>query len=97
MSTSPPVWRIPDDQRLVFEEFDDGILLFDARVGGTHLLNATAAETLEVVQATPGLTAAAIRARVQERLGLSDEALPPQAVEELLLRLADLCLVGTTG
>ena len=94
---APPVWRIPDDQRLVFEEFEDGILLFDARVGGTHLLNATAAETLEVVQRTPGLTSAEIRARVLERLDIPEDALPPAAMEELLLRLADLCLVGAAA
>ena len=94
MTPSSPAWRIPDDQRLVFEEFEDGILLFDARVGSTHLINATAAESLEVVRDTPGLTADAIRARVLERLALPPEALPQEAVEELLVRLADLCLVG---
>ena len=91
------MWRIPEGQQLVFEEFEDGILLFDARVGSTHLLNATAAETLEVVLETPGLTAMDIRTRVLERLGLPDAALPPAAVEELLMRLADLCLVGAAA
>lgn len=87
-------WRLPSDQRLVFEDFDDGILVFDARVGGTHLVNATAAEALEVVTATPGLTAAEIHRRVLERLGLAEATLPLAAVEELLHRLADLCLVS---
>ena len=87
-------WRLPADQRLVFEEFDDGILVFDARVGGTHLVNATAAEALEIIADTPDLTAPQIHRRVLERLGLPEDALPLPAVEELLRRLADLCLVG---
>jgi PqqD family protein of HPr-rel-A system len=86
-------WRLPADQRLAFEEFDDGILVFDARVGGTHLVNATAAEALDVVAEAPGLTATEIHRRVIERLGLREDALPLPAVEELLRRLADLCLL----
>jgi PqqD family protein of HPr-rel-A system len=96
ISPADPRWRLPSDQRLVFEDFDDGILVFDARVGGTHLVNATAAEALEVVTATPGLTASEIHRRVLERLGLDEAALPLPAVEELLRRLADLCLVTTS-
>ena len=87
-------WRLPSDQRLAFEDFDDGILVFDARVGGTHLVNATAAEALEVVTAAPDLTAREIHRRVLERLGLTEATLPLAAVEELLRRLADLCLVS---
>jgi len=89
-------WRLPADQRLVFEEFDDGILVFDTRVGGTHLVNVTAAEALEVVAATPDLTAPQIHRRVLERLGLPEDALPLSAVEELLGRLASLCLVSAS-
>ena len=31
------VWRLPAGQRLLFEDFDDGIVMFDALVGATHL------------------------------------------------------------
>lgn len=94
MSVTALRWHVPADQRLVFADFDDGILLFDTRVGGTHLVNATAAEALEVIAASPGLTAAEIHRRVVERLALTEAALPLAALEELLQRLADLCLVA---
>jgi PqqD family protein of HPr-rel-A system len=87
-------WSIPDGQRLVFEDFDDGTVMFDALVGATHLLNASAAEALTIVQATPGLPAAAIHHRLLERLQVAENVLPLAAVEELLWRLEDLNLVS---
>jgi PqqD family protein of HPr-rel-A system len=87
-------WRIPADQRLVFEDFDDGILLFDGKVGSTHLMNATAAETLAIVEATPDLTTPQIHALLLARLELAPEALPLTALEELLGRLAALSLIA---
>ena len=89
-------WRLPAGQRLVFEDFDDGIVLFDALVGGTHLVNATAAEALAVVEESPDLPAAEIHRRVLDRLELDAEALPLAALEELLRRLAALNLVRAT-
>src|SRR6185503_10439793 len=61
-------WRIAPGQRLVFEDMDDGVLLYDSLVGRTHLLNATAAETLTVLERNPGLTSDAIRRHVTEAL-----------------------------
>jgi PqqD family protein of HPr-rel-A system len=87
------VWRIPDGQRLVFEEFDDGIVMFDAGVGATHLLNATAAEALAILEAEPRLDAEALRRRLLDGLPIADAALPLDAVQEMLLRLEDLGLV----
>lgn len=86
-------WRITPGQRLLFEDFDDGIVLFDALVGSTHLLNASAAEILTVVQETPGLDAATIHRRVLMRLALSDDALPLAAVEALLQRFESLSFI----
>lgn len=86
-------WRVPPGQRLVLEDLDDGVLLYDALVGGTHLLNATAAEMLTVIEETPGLTAAAIRAELVARLDLPGASLPLDAVEELLRWLAGLNIV----
>lgn len=77
-------WRIAPGQRLVFEDMDDGVLLYDSLVGRTHLLNATAAETLTVLERNPGLTSDAIRRHVTEALDLPVDALPLSAVEELL-------------
>jgi PqqD family protein of HPr-rel-A system len=91
---SIPRWRIPYGQRLLYEDFDDGIVMFDALVGSTHLLNASAAETLALVQETPDLAAADIHQRLLERLGIGDDALPLAALEELLWRLEDLSLVA---
>lgn len=88
------LWRIPDGQRLLYEDFDDGIVMFDALVGSTHLLNASAAETLALVQETPNLTAPEIHRRLLERLRIGDDALPRGALEELLWRLEDLNLVA---
>jgi PqqD family protein of HPr-rel-A system len=78
---------------LLFEDFDDGIVLFDALVGSTHLVNVTAAEVLAVVQEAPGLDAAAIQHRVLERLDLSQDALPLSAVAALLQRFELLNIV----
>ena len=89
-----PCWRIPDGQRLLYEDFDDGIVMFDALVGSTHLLNATAAETLALIQETPNLTAPDIHRRLLERLGIGDDALPQAALAELLWHLEDLNLVA---
>jgi PqqD family protein of HPr-rel-A system len=93
-SELPVRWRLPAGQRLVHEEFDDRVVLFDALVGSTHLLNATAAEALAIIEETPGLGTAAIHRELLARLELDAEALPLPAVEELLWRLEDLNLVG---
>jgi PqqD family protein of HPr-rel-A system len=94
---SIPRWRIPNGQRLLYEDFDDGIVMFDAQVGATHLLNASAAETLAIVQESPDLPAAAIHRRLLERLGIGDDALPLAALEELLWHLEDLNLVAVSA
>jgi PqqD family protein of HPr-rel-A system len=91
-----PRWRIPEGQRLLYEDFDDGIVMFDALVGSTHLLNASAAETLALVQEKPGLAAADIHRRLLERLDVGDDALPLGALEELLWRLEDLNLIAAS-
>jgi len=87
-------WRIPTGQRVVFEDFDDGIVAFDALVGSTHLLDVTAAEALAIIEAEPGLVAPAIHARLLERLGVGAESIPLAAVDELLWRLEDLNLIA---
>jgi PqqD family protein of HPr-rel-A system len=89
-----PRWRIPAGQRLITEDFDDGIVVFDALVGSTHLLNVTAAEALAIVEESPGLEAAGIHRRLLERLEIDGQALPRAAVDELLWRLEDLNLVS---
>jgi PqqD family protein of HPr-rel-A system len=89
-----PHWRVPAGQHFVIEEFDDGIVMFDALVGATHLLNVTAAETLAIVSESPDLATAAIHRRLLDRLELGEEALPLAALEELLWRLEDLNLVA---
>ena len=90
-----PRWRVPASQQLLFEDLDDGVVLFDAQVGGTHLVNPTAAEALEVILESPGLTAAQIHRRVLDRLGLTDQALPLAALDELLHKLAELWLIAS--
>jgi PqqD family protein of HPr-rel-A system len=94
---SERLWRIPAEQRFVVEEFDDGIVMFDALVGSTHLLNLSAADALAIVSEFPGLPSSAIRQRLLERLDIEDEALPVGALEELLWRLEDLNLIEATG
>jgi PqqD family protein of HPr-rel-A system len=94
-SADPPiVWRVPPGQRLLLEDFDDGVVMFDAKVGSTHLLNATSAEALAIIESEPGLTSDQIRDRLLERLALSDAQLPDAAVRELLVWLEDLGIVG---
>ena len=68
--------------------------MFDALVGATHLLNVSAADTLAIVQESPGMTAGAIHRSLLERLELTEEDLPLAALEELLWRLEDLNLVA---
>lgn len=93
-ATAAPTWRVPRGQSLVFEELDDGVMLFDALVGGTHLVNVTAAEMLALIDECPGLTTAEVRERLVSRLGVPDEALPLNAVEDLLQWLARLNIVA---
>src|SRR5206468_10826652 len=93
----PERWRIPAGQQFFFEAFDDGIVMFDALVGATHLLNASAAETLAIIQESPGLATAAIHRRLLEQLDLAEEVLPLAALEELLWRLEDLNLLAATA
>ncbi|HVR93751.1 MAG TPA: HPr-rel-A system PqqD family peptide chaperone [Casimicrobiaceae bacterium] len=92
-----PRWRIPAGQHFVIEDFDDGIVMFDALVGATHLLNVSAADTLAIVRESPGLATAAIHRCLLERLELGEEALPLAALEELLWRLEDLNLVTASA
>jgi PqqD family protein of HPr-rel-A system len=91
---SSPVWRIAPGQRLLFQDFEDGVVLFDALVGSTHLLNASAAETLAIIEEAPGLDASAIHAALVERLELSVEALPLPIVEALLQRFEAMALIS---
>ena len=92
-----PRWRIPAAQHFVIEDFDDGIVMFDALVGATHLLNVTAADTLDVVRESPGLATAAIHRRLLERLELGEDVLPLAALEELLWQLEDLSLIAASA
>jgi PqqD family protein of HPr-rel-A system len=87
-------WRIPVGQRLLFEDFDDGIVAFDTLVGSTHLLDVTAAEALAIIEAEPGLSAQVIHARLLSHLDIAAESLPLAAVDELLWRLEDLNLIA---
>jgi PqqD family protein of HPr-rel-A system len=89
-----PRWHIPAHQRFITDEFDDGIVMFDALVGATHLLNVSAADTLAIVGEFPGLDSAAIHRRLLDRLAIADDALPLAALEELLWRLEDLNLIA---
>lgn len=67
--------------------------MFDTLVGATHLLNASAAETLAIIEETPGLPLDAIHRRLLERLATGQDALPLAALEELLWHLEHLNLV----
>ena len=100
MSTSVDAevrWQLPHGQRLVFADFDDGVVMFDTGEGATHLLNATAAEALTILQEVPGLSTAELHARVLLRLGIGPDVLPIAALEELLHHSEDLNLVRTCG
>jgi PqqD family protein of HPr-rel-A system len=88
-----PRWRIPAGQSFIVEDFDDGIVMFDALVGATHLLNVSAADTLEIVRDSPGLASAAIHRHLLERLEVGEDVLPLAALEELLWQLENLNLV----
>ena len=93
---SSPVWRIARGQRLSFQDFEDGVVLFDALAGSTHLLDASAAETLAIVEEAPGLDASAIHAQLLERLKLSAVALPLATLEALLQRFEAMALVSAS-
>jgi len=87
-------WRIPAGQRLLFEDFDDGIVAFDTAVGATHLLNVSAAETLAIIEAAPDLATDDIHRRLLARLEIGEDALPYDSLQELLAHLEDLGLVA---
>jgi PqqD family protein of HPr-rel-A system len=79
---------------LLFQDFDDGVVLFDALVGSTHLLDPSAAETLAIIEQSPGLDAPAIHAALLERLDLSGDALPLETMQALLQRFEAMALVS---
>jgi PqqD family protein of HPr-rel-A system len=87
-------WRIPRCQRFVFQDYDDGIVMFDALVGSTHVLSVSAAETLALIGDAPGLPAPEIHRLVLERTGAAAEALTYAALVELLWQLENLELVA---
>ncbi len=89
-----PAWRIAPGQRLLFQDLEDGVVMFDTLVGSTHLLDASAAETLAIIEQAPGLDASAIHAELLKRLELSAEALPLATVEALLQRFEAMALVS---
>jgi len=72
-------------------------MLFDALVGGTHLVNATAGELLQLIEEAPGLTTGELHARLVARVEASPEALPLAAVDEILQWLARLNIVAAHG
>ena len=86
-------WRIAPGQRLSFEDFDDGIVLFDSLAGSTHVLDPTAAEALAVVGESPGLDADTIRKCLVDRLALAGDTLRLSVVEALLERFELLNLL----
>lgn len=88
-------WCIPGGQHFAFADFDDGIVMFDARVGATHLLNVTAAEALSIVQEKPEIATAELYRILLERLDLDEGALPFDAVVDLMWQLENLGLVAT--
>ena len=94
---SHPVWRVAPGQRLLFQDFDDGVVLFDALVGSTHLLDPSAAETLAIIAEAPGLDASAIHAELLRRLELPADAVPLATIEALLQRFEALALVAAQG
>lgn len=47
---SPPVWRISSRSGLRLRQLDEELLLFDPHSWRTHLLNATAAELVQLLQ-----------------------------------------------
>lgn len=89
-----PAWRIAPGQRLLFQDLEDGVVMFDTLVGSTHLLDASAAETLAIIEQAPGLDASAIHAELLKRLELSAESLPLATVEALLQRFEAMALVS---
>jgi PqqD family protein of HPr-rel-A system len=88
---------VPAGQSLVYEELDDGVMLFDVLVGGTHLINATAAELLLLIEQSPGLTTEQLHARLAARLEVTAEQLPLGAVDDILQWLARLNIVAAHG
>jgi PqqD family protein of HPr-rel-A system len=86
-------WRVPDGQHFAFADFDDGIVVFDARVGATHLVNATAAEALALVDQTPGIATDDIYRKLLECLNLDEGLLPRDAIVEMMWQLENLGLV----
>ena len=94
MLPESPRWQVPVGQHFLFADFDDGIVMFDAGIGSTHLINPTAAEALMIVEQTPGLGGDAIYRALLARLELGESALPRDAVIELLWQLENLGLVA---
>jgi PqqD family protein of HPr-rel-A system len=90
-------WRILPGQKLRFEDFDDGIIMFDALVGATHLINASAAEALAIVESCPGISTTELRDRLLTSLDIADVALSLEDVDELMWRLEFLNIVCVIG
>jgi PqqD family protein of HPr-rel-A system len=90
--TAAPVYRVSGDVNLLWRQWDDEYIVFDAVSGDTHLLNEVAAEVLRTLSQHP-CNALQLTHQVASRLRLESITEFPQNIEKLLGHLEALGLI----
>ncbi len=69
------VWCLPTGAELLWQTWDDEVIVFNTASGQTHLLDALSAAVLEEIENRPG-DVDRLALRLAERFELDTEALP---------------------
>ncbi len=82
VSVSDHVWRLPAGAELLWQTWDDEVIVFNAASGQTHLLDALSAAALREIEKLPGGNGE-LALRLAERFELDTDV--------LLRRLREVC------
>ncbi len=75
-------WCVPADVELIWQSWDDEVIVYNTASGQTHLLDALSGAVLKEIENRPG-TIPQLAKRLSGKLGLDSRA--------LLDRLAEIC------
>ncbi len=75
-------WCLPVDVELIWQSWDDEVIVYNTASGQTHLLDALSGTVLKEIENHPG-TIPQLAKRLSDKLGLDSQV--------LLDRLADIC------
>jgi PqqD family protein of HPr-rel-A system len=97
MTQSPdPIWRVDRPEELLWETWDDGIVLFQPTSGKTHVLNPLGALALDLLAESPCTSTELVDRIAQATEQPHDEALRGQ-IDSLLSYLEHLGISRQDG